>query len=117
MDLPNLALENISERTSLSPSDFQEGNPSAFDVITIITRQYAIGYMALGLMAFLVVLNGYRSGSRWAWITMWVVVAALIAIAANYMLIGGIAGAGIIYLGLAIVALVGQLLILGGRSR
>lgn len=116
IDLPNLAMENIAERTRLPSNEFRQGEVSAFDVITIITRQYATGYAALGLLAFLVALEGYRHGTRWAWIAMWVLVAAVAAIAVNYTLVGGLA-ASLSYFAAAAVALVGQLLILGGQTR
>lgn len=116
-DLHNLALANIAERTSLAPSEFSQGNPSAFDVIILITRQYAIGYAALGLMALLVAMKGYSYGSQWAWRVMWVLVGTIVAIAVNFTLVGGGGAGGFSYLAVAIVALVGQLLVLRGQAR
>ena len=108
--LPNMALENIAERTSLAPDEFKLGESSAFDVITMIARGYGIGYAFLGLLAFLVGLAGYRNGSRWAWRAMWVLVATFVAIAISFMLAGERATVSLGILVIGIVALVGLLL-------
>lgn len=109
-ELPTMALDNIAEPVGLAVNIFQQGTPSSFDVITLITRNYAIGFCALGLFSLLVALEGYRHGTRWAWLTMWVLVAAIGAMGLNSLLIGGVYGATIGYLGVAAVALIGQLL-------
>lgn len=111
MTLPDLALENIAERTSLEPAGFMIGEPSAFDVITGITRGYGAGYAALGLLALLVALEGYRHGTRWAWMAMWVLVAAYTALAAIFTLPArGVNAFGLVILAFAVVAVVGMLL-------
>lgn len=84
--LPHLALDNIAQRTSLEPGEFMLGEPSSFDVITLIARGYGTGYSALGLLAFLVALEGYRNGTPWAWTAMWVLVAAFTIMAINFTL-------------------------------
>jgi len=86
--LPEMALENISERTSLEPDGFMVGKPSAFDIITLIARGYGAGYAVLGLMALLIALDGYRYGRRWTWMAMWVLVLAYAAIAVIFLLAG-----------------------------
>jgi len=106
--LPEMALENIAERTSLAPDEFKLGG--AFGVITMIARGYGIGYAALGLLAFLVGLEGYRNGSRWAWRAMWVLVATFVAIAITFMLAGETAALSFSILVIGIVALAGLLL-------
>jgi hypothetical protein len=105
--LPEMALENIAERTSLEPDGFMVGKPSAFDVITLIARGYGAGYTSLGLMALLVALEGYRNGTRWAWMAMWVLVAAYTALGATFG-VNHPVGLGI--LAFAVVALAGILL-------
>lgn len=110
IELPTMALSNIAEPAGLDESIFRQGAPSSFDVITLITRNYAIGFAALGLLALLVGLEGYRHGTRWAWLAMWVLVAAIAAMGINFLLIGGLYGATLGYLGMAALALIGQLL-------
>lgn len=107
--LPQMLLENIAEFGNLEPGDFMQGEPSSFDVITLIARGYGAGYAALGLMALLVAIEGYRNGTRWAWMTMWVLVLAYAAIAGIFMLPGDYAP-GLGSFALAVVALVGMLL-------
>jgi len=109
LSLPQMLLENIVEYASLEPGDLLQGEPSAFDIITLIARGYGAGYAALGLMALLVALEGYRNGTRWAWIAMWVLVLAYTAIAVIFMLPGDYAP-GLGSFALAAVALVGMLL-------
>ena len=113
MTLPELALDNIAERTSLEPADFMVGETSAFDVITVIARSYGAGYASLGLLALIVSLEGYRKGRRWAWNAMWVLVIAFIALGASFIISAEGVNPhplGIGSLVFAVVALVGQLL-------
>lgn len=111
---PQLTLENIAERTSLAQSGFQIGSPSAFDVIAVLGRNYAIMEIALALMALLMAWSGVRHGSTWAWAASGVLVAGLAAMAANFVLVGGLSGGSIGYLLMTGVALVGWLLARGG---
>lgn len=89
VSLSQMTLENISDRTSLEPDGFMTGDPSAFDVITLVGRGYGTGYTALGLFAALVALEGYRKHSRWAWKAMWVLAVLFIVIAINFTLAAG----------------------------
>lgn len=108
--LPRMALENIAELTSLEPDGFMVGEPSAFDVITVIAQGYGIGYAALGLLALFVALEGYRHGTRWAWTAMWVLVAAFAGLAVSFMLAGEAYILSLGILAFAVLALVGMLL-------
>jgi hypothetical protein len=105
-----MALENIAERTSLEPDGFMVGKPSAFDIITLIARGYGAGYVALGLMALLVALKGYRNGTRWAWMVMWVLVLAYASIAGIFLLAGETYALSFGVLALAGITVVGLLL-------
>ena len=109
-DGPERTLTNIAEHTTLTPSEFEAGDPSAFDVITLVARNFAIYGAAFGLLALLVAWKGYRDGSRWAWMAMWVLVGAIAAVAVNFIMIGGISAVGLSFAGFAAIALVGQLL-------
>lgn len=110
LSLPKMALENIAEYAHLEPGVFMQGEPSAFDVIAVIARGYGAGYAALGLLALLVALEGYRNGSRGAWTAMWVLVAAFTAIAGIFMLAGETYTLSLGVLAFAGLALVGLLL-------
>jgi hypothetical protein len=114
--LPDMALENIAERTSLGPDGYMVGKPSAFDIITLIARGYGAGYAALGLMALLVALTGYRTGTRWAWMAMWVLVLAYAAIAGIFLLAGETYALSLGVLSLAVITLVGLLLARKGSA-
>lgn len=107
---PELALENIAERTSLATSEFRVGSPSAFDVISLLNRNYAILELGLGAFAALVAWGGYRLGSRWAWRASGLLVASLAAMTTNFVLVGGLGGGSIGYVVMTAVALVGWLL-------
>lgn len=108
--LPQLALENIAELTSLEPDGFMVGEPSAFDVISLIARGYGVGYATLGLMAFLVALEGYRNRTRWAWTAMWVLVASFTALAFSFIQAGETYALSFGILSFAVITLVGLLL-------
>lgn len=108
--LPQLELENIAEYARLDTSVFMQGEPSAFDVIAVVARGYGVGYAALGLMALLVALEGYRNGSRWAWRVMWVLAAAFAALAGTFLLAGESYVLSLGILSFAVITLVGLLL-------
>lgn len=114
--LPEMALENISERTNLGPDGFMLGKPSAFDIITLIARGYGAGYAVLGLMALLVALDGFRNGRRWTWMAMWVLVLAYAAIAVIFLLAGETYALSLGVLSLAVITVVGQLLARKGSA-
>lgn len=107
---PDMALANIAERTTFDPDEFRRGAPSAFDVITVVTRQQAIYGAALGLLTLLLAWHGYRGRSRWAWWPCWVVVAAVATVGLSFMLSGG-PEIGAFYVGFAV--LVGTGVVLG----
>jgi len=115
--LPEMALENIAERTSLEPDGFMVGKPSAFDIITLIARGYGAGYAALGLMALLVALEGYRNGTRWAWMSMWFLVLAYASIAGVFLEAGETYALSFGILSFAGVTLVGLMLARKGLTR
>jgi len=115
--LPEMALENIAERTSLEPDGFMVGKPSAFDIISMIARGYGAGYAVLGLMALLVALEGYKNGSRWAWVAMWVLVLAYTAIAGIFLLAGETYALSLGILSLAVITVVGLLMAHKGISK
>ena len=108
--LPQMALENIAEYANLAPGDLMQGEPSSFDVIALIARGYGAGYATLGLMSLLVAIEGYRNGTRWAWMSMWVLVLAYAAIGGIFLLAGETYALSLGVLALAMIALVGLLL-------
>ncbi len=108
--LPQMALENIAEYANLEPGVFMQGEPSAFDVIAVIARGYGAGYIALGLIALLIALEGYRRGTRWAWRVMWVLAATFAALAGIFMLAGESYALNFGILSFAVITLVGLLL-------
>jgi hypothetical protein len=110
LDGPSIALENIAGRTSLPASEFMRGSPSAYDVIALTARNFAIVEVALGLMALILSLAGFRKGSNLALTAASALVVALIAMAINFVAVGGLAGGSIGYVGIAILALLGLLL-------
>ena len=99
-----LRLEGISEEV------FTQDYPAVVDHIAVNARELAVWYIAFGLLAFLVALEGFRRGSRWAWVASWVVVGAFIVAGINYWigLPAGFANVGRI--GIGVLLLVGQFL-------
>ena len=85
--------------------EFRQAYPVIAENYATNARQVALWYMSFGLLALLVALEGFRNGSRWAWYATWVLVAALAAVGVLYL-----TGFGVVMLGLAVIALVAQLL-------
>jgi hypothetical protein len=107
---PEITLANVAERTSLTVDDFRRGSPSAYDVIALVARQFAIGNAALGMLTLILAWNGFQHGTRLAWRAMWVLVATNMANTATFVLAGGINVVALTFLGLGGLTLVGQLL-------
>lgn len=80
-----------------------------FIVDTHVERTIGVILTAFGVMALTVALEGFRHGTRWAWQTTWLVPLSLAAIGLH-SLRGDRADVSAFYLGLAAVALAGQLL-------
>jgi len=114
--LPQMMSENIAEYANLDPGVLTQGSPSAMDVITIITRGYGAAYALLGLLALLIALEGYRNGTRWAWMVMWILVAAYIAIGGIFFMGGESYALSLPILFIALIAAVGLLLARKGLS-
>lgn len=106
---PEVALENISERTTLGPDEFRAGSPSAFDVISIVARQGAAFAAGLGLMAIAVSWLGLRTGSAAAWWAAWAVPLSIAAFGAGFLLVGP-GPQGFMFVGLGVVAAAGLLI-------
>lgn len=94
-----------------SLEEFGPVNPAIARQMATNARQVAIWYLAFGLLALLVTLEGLRRRSRRAWYATWILVPLLAAIGVLYR-----DGFGVILLGLAAIALVGQLLAGTGLS-
>lgn len=78
-------------------------------VDTHVERTIGVLLTAFGALALMVALDGFRHATRRAWQTMWLVPVSLAAIGLH-SLRGDRADVPAFYLGLAAVALVGQLL-------
>lgn len=114
--LPGMALENIASYAKVEPGVFMQGNPSASDVITMIAQGYGTGYSALGILALLVAVEGYRHGTHWAWMNLWVLAAAYTAMAGIFFLAGEAYALSLGILLVAVVVVVGLLLSHKGLS-
>jgi hypothetical protein len=113
---PEMALTNIAERTSLLPEEFRQGAPSAFDVISVISRQFAVYVAAVGMLMLFVTWQGYL-GSRWAWVAAWVLVATIGAAGLSFMVVSAAAYQGLMYLTLALVVAVSLFVARWGATR
>lgn len=102
-------LSTFEQDTGVSVSEFRQAYPTVAGSIATNARQVAIWFMAFGLLALLLALEGLRHGSQRARTAMWILVVAPAAVGVN-VLAGGQSPFGIGMLGVATIALVGQLL-------
>lgn len=107
---PDMSLSYTAQVAGVPVEEFTQLYPGVVEHLARNTRQVAIWFAGFGLMALIVALEGFRNGSRWAWIATWVVVGVPIAIGINYLSGGelGFDNVGMFFFGA--VALVGQLL-------
>jgi hypothetical protein len=109
---PNSSLSSMAENTGVTVIEFEQAYPSAATSITANARLVALWFMAFGLLALIVALEGFRRGTRWAWNATWVLVATITAVG-----LGELPGVfGIALLGVAAMTLLGQLLARTGLS-
>lgn len=108
---PSAMQANFAEDIGMTADEFMETYPSAAAGIAANARQVAIWYLAFGLLALVVTLEGFRHGSRWAWNATWILLAALIAVGVIEL-----PGFGIVLLILAAITLVSQLLARTGMA-
>lgn len=103
------SLSTFEQDTGVQLEEFRQSYPSVADSIATNARQVAIWFMAFGLLALLVALQGFRHNSQWAWNAAWVLVAAPAAVGVN-VVIGDQLGFGAGMLAVAAIALLGQVL-------
>lgn len=109
---PSDNLASITQDTGITTAEFNQNYPTMATRITTNAHQLAIWYIAFGLLALLVALEGFRRGSRWAWMVLWVLVAATAAVGVNELP----NAFGFIMLILTVITLVGQLIARSGLS-
>lgn len=110
---PEIALTNIAERVELSTDAFRQGTPSAFRIIALTQRNYGLLEVGFGVLVLAVGWQGFRHRLKWARAAMTVVPATIGALAANFILVGGVQ-TGASYLLVTLIALAGAML--AGRS-
>lgn len=103
------SLSAFEQDTGVALSQFRQAYPTVANNIAREGENLSIIFTGLGLMALVVSLGGFRSGSRWAWNSIWVLV-GLFAVGGVRALVGGSPSVGVFYLFLTAMALVGQLL-------
>lgn len=103
------SLSTFEQDRGIPLEDFRQAYPTVAASIAVNARQVAIWFVAVGLLSFTVARQGFRQRTRWAWNTAWILVVALAAVGVN-VLVGGELAYGLMVLGLAAIALVGQLL-------
>jgi hypothetical protein len=103
------SLSTFEQDTGVSLAEFRQAYPTVANSIAVNARQMAIWFMAIGLLALTIAWQGFKYRSRWAWNTTWTLVGAPAAVGAN-MLAGGELTYGSMVVGLAVAALVGQVL-------
>lgn len=74
-----------------------------------LMRTVSVLETGLGLLTLVIIWEGFRRGSRWAWNATWVLV-TLLGVLGLHILTGGDRVVSLWYLSLAAVALAGQML-------
>lgn len=107
---PQVTLDYPLGEEGISEADFARDHPVFVEHISLNAREVAIWYAGFGLMAVLVTLEGYRHGTRWAWIAAWVIPAVILVAGLAYGLWIGLGFANVGRAAIGVVALVGQVL-------
>lgn len=78
----------FQDATGVPLSTFRGQYPVVADHLAASARQVAIWSTAFATLAVVIGVEGFRHGSRWAWLGGWVVVAFLALLAVNYLVAG-----------------------------
>ena len=109
---PEASSGNLAADLGIPAAELPTRYPEAAAQDKLEARWSSIYLMAIGMMGLLAALAGLRHRPRWAWYITWVLVAAPAALLA--VALGGTGGElgafGMLMLGLAVLALAGQLM-------
>ena len=100
----------FEQDTGVPMSEVRQSYPTLVDQVVGEGQNIAILLAGIGLTNLMVAWEGFRHRSRWAWNTLWVLVATLAAAGLKVMLLGGRVDIGGLYLAFAVVMLAGQLM-------
>lgn len=102
--------------TGVPMSEVREMFPAVVDEVVGAGQNLSILLAGIGLITLMLAWEGFRRRSRWAWNTLWVLFGTLAVVGLKSALLGGRPDIGGLYIGLAAVTLVGQLLASRGLS-
>ena len=100
----------FEQDTGVSMAEVRQSFPTVAEHVVWEGQTTSMLLASLGLLALVVALGGFRSGSRWAWNAMWVLVGILAVFSIVFILIAGRFDIGGFYLIFLVVALIGQIL-------
>lgn len=101
--LPAAPTEGDLQPVGLTWVEVQAFNPALADLISGIYRLTGIAYAGFSLLAFAVVVHGWRTQETWAWGAAWLQPATYAMFGVSFILAGN-NDLTILYLGLAVVA-------------
>lgn len=102
------SLATFEQDTGIPLPEFRAAYPAAAELLALQARNTAILLMGLGLAALAAVLAGRRGEAEWLRRAGWAFVATLLGVGLSELAAGAVFG--LVYLGLGVIALVGQLL-------
>lgn len=105
----------FEQDTGVSLAEVQAQYPTVAQQVVREGQIVATLLTVIGLMTGVAAFAGLREGSRWARLTVWVLLAMLVLFVIQFLIVGNRADIGGTYLVLAVIVLVGQLLARRGR--
>ena len=106
---PEMSASYVAEVEGVTLAQFTQAHPELVAHMGRNAQQVAVWFAGFGLLAILTGLDGFRTGSRRAWMATWLIPAVPIAIGLVY-LGPGLAFDNVGMLGFGGLALIGQLL-------
>ena len=108
---PSISLDYIEQGGGVPMDEFRQAYPEAVAHMVRNMHQEAVWFLAFGLMASIVSLEGFRHGTRWAWNATWGIVVVFTLVGLVYTIgVGQLAFDNVGMFFFAAIALVGQLL-------
>ena len=102
--------DTFEQDTGVPMSEVSQAFPTVVDEVVGAGQNLSILLAGIGLISLMVAWEGFRRQTRWAWNTLWVLAATLLVAGLKSVLLDGRLDIGGLYLVLAVVTLVGQLL-------
>lgn len=100
----------FEQDTGIPMSEVRDMYPTVVNEVVDGGQSISMLLVSLGVLSLMVIWEGFRHQTRWAWNTLWVLFGTLLVVGLKAILLDARSDIGGLYLGLATITLIGELL-------